>query len=455
MSEHPLAKKNIGINPSDYSEFFANLKTHIQLAQIRTISKVNTDLILLYWQIGREILERQKTNGWGAKVIERLSKDLIKEFPDMKGFSTRNLKYMRILAETYNDQEFVQQVVAQIPWGHNVRILDKVKNSKAREFYIRNTIENGWSRSILELQIESELYERQGKAQTNFERTLPKVQSDLANQLLKDPYNFDFLTIGLEAHERELENNLLQNIKEFLLEMGVGFSFVGSQYHLEVGEQDYYIDLLFYHLQLRAFVIIDLKTVEFKPEFSGKMSFYLSAVDDLLKHSQDNPSIGLILCKTKNKITVDYALRDNSKPIGVSTIKLSENLPNEIKGNLPTIEEIETLTVNFDLIEAFKLSAAISSYIALTAEILSNLFDDKKLSYEVKSEMVLKLRAIQQKIDKFTYELSSKKQAAKNNLTTIEIKNFYTYINSEIIKPFSSVLIEMNLFLDKKNNEGK
>lgn len=210
-----------------------------------------------------------------------------------------------------------------------------------REFYILQTIEHGWSRSILEVQIASKLVERQGKAQTNFERTLPKPQSDLANQLLKDPYNFDFLTIGLEAHERELESNLLQNVKEFLLELGEGFAFVGSQYNLEIGGQDFFIDLLFYHLKLRAFVVIELKTVEFKPEFAGKMNFYLLAVDDLLKHENDNPSVGLILCQTKNKIVVEYALRDTAKPIGISTYQITEDLPENIRRNLPSIEEIE------------------------------------------------------------------------------------------------------------------
>ncbi len=341
MSEKFLVKKTDDLDLSEYAEFLGNLKTQIQQAQIRAISRVNRELVLLYWQIGREILQRQREKGWGAKVIERLSKDLRKEFPEMKGFSRTNLLYMRSFAENYPDEEFVQQVAGQIPWFHNCVILDKIKNTDEREFYIRQTIENGWSRSILVLQIESKLYERQGKAQTNFVRTLPKEQSDLANQLLKDPYNFDFLTIGLEAHERELESNLLQNIKEFMLELGVGFAFVGSQYHLEIGGQDFYIDLLFYHLKLRSFVAIDLKTVDFKPEFSGKMNFYLSAIDDLLKHADDNPSIGLILCKTKNKIIVEYALRDTSKPIGVSSVKLTENLPDEIKRNMPSIEEIE------------------------------------------------------------------------------------------------------------------
>lgn len=341
MTEKALSKREDELNLSEYTEFLGELKSKIQNAQVRAISKVNSELVLLYWQIGREILERQEQSGWGGKVIQRLAKDLKREFPEMKGFSSRNLKYMRIFAETYAEEEFVQQAVAQIPWGHNVRILDKVKTQEEREFYIRQTIEYGWSRSILVMQIESNLYNRQGKTQTNFERTLPKPQSDLANQLLKDPYNFDFLTIGLEAHERELESELLQNIKEFLLELGVGFSFVGSQYHLEIGTKDYYLDLLFYHLKLRSFVIIELKTVDFKPEFAGKLNFYLSAVDDLLRHKSDNPSIGLILCKSKDKIEVEYALRDMNKPIGISEYQLTESLPNDLKGKLPTVEQLE------------------------------------------------------------------------------------------------------------------
>ena len=341
MAEKGLIKKFDELNLSEYAEFLAKLKQQIQRAQIRAISNVNRELVLLYWQIGREILQRQKQSGWGAKVIERLAKDLRNEFPEMKGFSQRNLKYMRSFAENWQDEQFVQEVLAQITWYHNITILDKIKSAKEREFYIRQTITNGWSRNILVLQIQSKLHERQGKAQTNFERTLPKPQSDLANQLLKDPYNFDFLTIGLEAHERELESNLLQNVKEFLLELGEGFAFVGSQYPMEIGGQDFFIDLLFYHLKLRAFVVIELKTVEFKPEFAGKMNFYLSAVDDLLRHENDNSSVGLILCQTKNKIVVEYALRDTAKPIGISTYQITENLPENIRRNLPSIEEIE------------------------------------------------------------------------------------------------------------------
>ena len=328
----------------DYAEFLQLLKERVRNAQVKAALSVNRELVLLYWKIGREILERQKTQGWGAKVIERLSKDLRSEFPEMKGFSLRNIKYMRALAESYADEEFVQQVVAQIPWGHNVRILDYLKTSEEREFYVRQTIENGWSRNVLVLQIESKLYERQGKAITNFEMTLTNPQSDLAQSLLKDPYNFDFLMLGTEALERDLENELLLNLRKFLLELGVGFAFVGNQYHLEVGGQDYYIDLLFYHLQLRCFVVIDLKMGEFKPEFAGKMNFYLSAVDDLLRHEQDTPSIGLILCKEKNRFIAEYAIRDMQKPIGVSDFQLTNALPANLEGNLPTIEEIEQST---------------------------------------------------------------------------------------------------------------
>ncbi len=325
----------------DYAEFLQSLKERISTAQIKAALAVNRELVLLYWQIGREILERQKAQGWGAKVIEQLSKDLRSAFPEMKGFSRANLLYMRSFAENYPDEQFVQQVVGQIPWGHNVRILDKAKTPEEREFYIRETIENGWSRNVLVWQIESKLYERQGKAVTNFELTLPKPQSDLANQLLKDPYNFDFLTLHDTAVERDLENALQENIRKFLLELGVGFAFVGSQYHLEIGDQDFYIDLLFYHLKLRCFVVIDLKMGEFKPEFAGKMNFYLSAVDDLLRHEKDEPSVGLILCKSKNKFIAEYALRDMKKPIGVSEMQILQALPENLKGSLPTIEEIE------------------------------------------------------------------------------------------------------------------
>lgn len=325
----------------DYENFLQSLKSRIATAQVKAALAVNSQLVLLYWQIGRDILERQKKQGWGAKIVDQLSKDLRSAFPEMKGFSTRNLKYMRALAEAYSDEQFVQATLAQIPWYHNITILDKVKTSEEREFYIRKTIENGWSRDVLVWQIESKLFERQGNAVTNFELTLPKPQSDLANQLLKDPYNFDFLTLHDEAQERDLEKALIANIQKFLLELGVGFAFVGRQYHLEVGGQDFYLDLLFYHLKLRCFVVIDLKTGEFKPEFAGKMNFYLSAVDDLLKHEKDEPSIGLILCKSKNKFIAEYALRKIQNPIGVAEMQVLQALPENLQGNLPTIEELE------------------------------------------------------------------------------------------------------------------
>jgi len=324
-----------------YDELLRDLKRRIEQAQVRAAVAVNRELVLLYWNIGRDILARQQQQGWGAKVIDRLAADLRRAFPEMKGFSPRNLKYMRAFAEGYPDEQFVQQAVAQIPWGHNVRILDQVRDPQEREWYIRQTIQHGWSRAVLELQIESNLYRRQGKATTNFERTLPAPQSDLAQQLLKDPYNFDFLTLGEEARERDLERGLVEHIREFLLELGVGFAFVGSQYHMEIGGQDFYLDLLFYHLRLRAYVVIELKITAFKPEYAGKMNFYLSAVDDLLKHEQDQPSIGIILCKTKNKVVAEYALRDTRKPIGVSSFQLTESLPKKLQGSLPTIEELE------------------------------------------------------------------------------------------------------------------
>ncbi len=342
MTEQNLATE-------DYKQLLQTLKERIAAARIKVALAVNSELVTLYWQIGREILQRQKAQGWGAKIVEQLSKDLRSAFPEMKSFSSRNLKYMRAFAEAYPKEEFVQQAVAQIPWGHNVRILDKTKTLEEREFYVRKTIENGWSRNVLIWQIESKLFERQGKAVTNFELTLPKPQSELAVQLLKDPYNFDFLNLHDAAVERDLENALLGNIRKFLLELGVGFAFVGSQYHLEIGGQDFYIDLLFYHLKLRCFVVIDLKTSEFKPEFAGKMNFYLSAVDDLLRHEKDEPSIGLILCKTKNKIIAEYALRDLKKPIGVSEMQILESLPEKMEGLLPTIEKLEEeLNTNFD-----------------------------------------------------------------------------------------------------------
>ena len=259
----------------------------------------------------------------------------------MQGFSPRNLKYMRALAEAWPDEAIVQQAAAQLPWFHNCVLLDKVKGRAERLWYIGQAIQNGWSRNVLVMQIESGLFRRQGKAITNFQTTLPAPQSDLARQILKDPYNFDFLTLTEEAHERDLEQALLAHLRQFLVELGVGFAFVGNQFPLDVGGEDFKLDLLFYHLKLRCFVIIDLKTGPFKPEYAGKMNFYLSAVDDMLRHPDDKPSIGIILCKAKNKIVAEYALRGIGKPLGVSEFQLLEKLPDQFKGTLPTIEEIE------------------------------------------------------------------------------------------------------------------
>ena len=315
-------------------------------AQIKAALSVNRELVLLYWGIGQAILREQEAHGWGAKIIEQLSADLKAAFPEMSGFSPRNLKYMRAFAEAYPDEEFVQQLVAQIPWGHNVRILDKAKDAPTREFYVRQTLENGWSRTVLELQIESGLHLRLGAAPNNFARTLPAPDSDLAAQLLKDPYNFDFLTLTGAARERELEGALLDHIRQFLLELGQGFAFLGSQYHLQIGtgtpdEEDYYLDLLFYHVHLHCYVVVDLKMEPFAPEHAGKMNFYLSVVDDLLKTPHDAPTIGLILCKTHNQLRAEYALRDIHKPIGVSAFQLADALPANLRPSLPTIEELE------------------------------------------------------------------------------------------------------------------
>ncbi len=327
--------------PDDYPVLLAHLKAEVRAAQQRAVLAVNRELVLLYWEIGRSILAAQEREGWGAKVIDRLAADLRREFPEMKGFSPRNLKYMRALAEAFPSPAFVQEVLAQIPWYHAITLLDKVKDPAAREFYIQKTIEHGWSRNILALQIEGRLYEREGKAVVNFPVTLPSPQSDLARATLKDPYLFDFLALGQDAVERDLERGLLDHLRAFLLELGAGFAFVGSQYHLEVAGEDFFIDLLFYHLRLRCFVVIDLKMGPFRPEFAGKMSFYLSAVDDLLRHPDDRPSIGLVLCRTQNRVIAEYTLRDVRKPMGVATFTLADALPEEIRAGLPTIEEIE------------------------------------------------------------------------------------------------------------------
>ncbi|MBD1877058.1 DUF1016 domain-containing protein [Nodosilinea sp. FACHB-131] len=321
----------------NYFALLNGLKKRIRSAQVKAVLAVNRELILLYWQIGREVLARQQAEGWGGKVIERLAQDLKREFPDMKGFSRSNLMYMRAFAEAWPDEQFVHQAGGQIPWKHNCVILEKVKTPTERLWYIQQTVENGWSRNVLILQIESGLFQRQGGAITNFERTLPSPQSDLMQQLIKDPYHLEFLPLGKKFQERELENALVAHIRDFLMELGVGFAFVGSQYYLNIGGEDFYLDLLFYHLELRCFIIIDLKVGEFKAEYSGKMNLYVSAVDDQLRKEHDNPTIGIILCKSKNKTIAEYALRNVNTPIAVSTHKLSKQL----QESLPTAEQLE------------------------------------------------------------------------------------------------------------------
>ncbi|MBP7792612.1 MAG: DUF1016 family protein [Candidatus Goldbacteria bacterium] len=331
------------INTPSYISILEELKNKIREARHKAILSVNKGVILLYWDIGMTILRQQKERGWGAKVIDHLAKDLTRSFPDMKGFSPRNLKYMRAIAEAYPDNQIVQQLVAQIPWGHNVRILDYVKNHQERLWYINETIRNGWSRNVLVHQIESQLYERQKGADkiTTFKRTLPSPQSDLAQQTIKDPYVFDFLNISKNMKEIEIQNELIKHITKFLLELGSGFAFVGSQYHVEVSGKDFYIDLLFYHLNLRCYVVIELKTGDFKPEYAGQLNFYLSAVDSQIKNKEDNPTIGIILCKNKNRIIAEYALRNMTKPMGVSEYKLSRVIPKSLRKSLPSVEKIE------------------------------------------------------------------------------------------------------------------
>ena len=327
--------------PEGYNELLTGLKTQIRSAQIRAAVSVNRELVLLYWRIGREILNRQSELGWGAKVIAQLSKDLQSSFPDQKGLSSRNLKYMRAFAEAWPEEAIVQQAAAQIPWFHNCVLLDKVKVADQRLWYVEQTVENGWSRAVLVHQIESSLYERQGKAISNFQATLPAPQSDLAEQIVKDPYNFDFLTLGADAKERHLQQGLIEHIREFLIELAVGFAYVGNNVHLDVNGDDFYLDLLFYHLKLRCYVVIELKMEKFKPEFAGKMNFYLTAVDESLRHKDDQPSIGIILCKEKNRVVAEYSLRDLDKPIGVSEHQLTHALPEKLSTQLPSIEQLE------------------------------------------------------------------------------------------------------------------
>ena len=366
--------KRTQLLPTGYAPLLADLKTRVRAAQVKAAVAVNRELIQLYWHIGREILQAQRAEGWGAKVVERLARDLAKEFPEMGGFSYTNLMRMRAFAEAYCVTTILPQPVGELAkrtddrkittanpqpvrqlddlfepltklsWSANILLLERVKDLATRLWYARQAVANGWSRAVLTVQIESRLHQRSGRAITNFAHTLPPAQSDLAREVLKDPYTFDFLTLGPAAQERDLEQALVDNVQKLLLELGAGFAFVGRQVHLEVGDEDFYLDLLFYHLRLRCFVVVDLKMQAFEPEFTGKMNFYLSAVDAQMRHPDDAPSIGLLLCKdAKNRLKVEYALRDVKKPIGVAEwqTRLVEALPKKLRGALPTIADIE------------------------------------------------------------------------------------------------------------------
>ncbi|MBU2842188.1 PDDEXK nuclease domain-containing protein [Acidithiobacillus thiooxidans] len=338
MNDHPIALTQ---PPAGYADWLAELKARIHRAQQHATLAVNRELVLLYWQIGQDILTRQAAQGWGAKVIERLAHDLRNAFPEMKGFSRANLMYMRAFAEAWPDEQIVQQAVGQLPWGHNLVLLTRLKQPEQRLAYAQAAIEQGWSRNVLNIHIETRLLERTGKAVTNFAERLPPPGSDLARESLKDPYLFDFLNVGKEADEREIESALVEHITHFLLELGAGFAFVGRQVLLDVGGDEFFIDLLFYHLKLRCYVVIELKTGKFKPEHLGQLGFYMTAVDKQIKHELDNATIGLLLCKSKNKVVAEYALGDKTQPMGIAEYKLVEALPENLKTNLPSIEQIE------------------------------------------------------------------------------------------------------------------
>ena len=348
MIQRPDAPAALTPPPSGYADWLAELKARIHTARQRAALSVNRELVLLYWQIGRGILARQAAQGWGAKVVDRLAHDLRVAFPEMKGFSPRNLKYMRAFAEAWPDDEFVQASLAQLPWYHQLALLDKLQSEEDRRWYAAKAIENNWSRNVLVVQIETGLRARTGTAVTNFSAQLPKPHSDLARESLKDPYRLDFLGIGEEAEEREIESALVRHITHFLLELGAGFAFVGRQVHIEVGGDDFFLDLLFYHLKLRCYVVIELKAGAFKPEHTGQLGFYLTAIDAQVKHPTDNPTIGMLLCKSKNQVVAEYALRDTNKPIGVAEYQLVNSLPDPLNTNLPSIEAIERELADLD-----------------------------------------------------------------------------------------------------------
>lgn len=328
-------------NDQEYKNFLINIKQQIQHAQVKAVIAVNTELIKLYWSIGKEIIARQQAQKWGSKVIKQLSKDIKTEFPSLKGFSERNLLYMKQFAQINPDLEFTQVPLAKISWYHNITLIEKCKDKEKRLWYAQKVIEHGWSRNTMLMYIESDLYTRKGNAITNFDKTLPSIESDLIQQELKDPYIFDFLNLTEEAKEQDIEQALVDNITQFLLELGKGFSFVGRQYHIMVGKKDFYIDLLFYHIELECYVVIELKAKEFKAEYAGQLGVYLTAIDKQVKKPNHNPTIGLIICKEKDEIVAEYALGHINNPVGISQYQLSEELERKIKKSLPSIEELE------------------------------------------------------------------------------------------------------------------
>ncbi len=330
------------VKNKDYKALIQDIKQRIQSAQIKAAVSVNQELLRLYWYLARRIVKQQKQTAWGDGFIKQVSKDLQKAFPEMKGFSLRNLKYIRQWYLFWSESSSIgQQLVAQIPWGHNIVIITKTKNQEEALFYVEKTIQNNWSRAVLTHQIEGGLFQREGKAVTNFKTVLPAPHSDLAKQVIKDPYNFDFLNIREKHDEKELEDALVEQVTNFLLELGIGFSFIARQYKVVVDSEEFYTDLLFYHTRLHCYLVIELKAVKFQPEFAGKLNFYVSAIDGILKTGMDNPTIGILICKSKNKTVVEYALRGIHKPIGVSEYAITQKLPDEFRSSLPGIEEIE------------------------------------------------------------------------------------------------------------------
>ena len=340
----------MNLTDQNYKLFIQELKTKIKTSQIKASIKVNEELLKLYWEIAKTIVAKQKEANWGDNLIEQISRDLKREFSDMKGFSRTNLLYMKKWYLYWSSGNLPQLVgeIFKIPWGHNREIISKIKNQNEALFYAKKTIENGWSRAVLVHQIEGQLYLREGKAVSNFGQKLPSARSDLAKAALRDPYVFDFLNLTEKHNERELEEALAEQISHFLLELGNGFAFVGRQYQLEVGGDLFFVDLLFYHAKLKCYIVVELKTVKFKPEFAGQLNFYVSAIDGELKESNDHPTLGILICKSKNNTVVEYALNKIENPIGVSEYQLTTQLPNELKSTLPTIEEIEAELKNIE-----------------------------------------------------------------------------------------------------------